>query len=107
VRDLRSSANAPNATPECMHRPSESRETEDAEGVESESCERGMSEHVVSINEADRDAGRGIESAGTPNRLDALVTMLIKLEDLGSGGILHVHLGSTSWCACDANRPGH
>jgi len=107
VRDPRSSANAPNATPEWVHRPSESRETEDAEGVESESCERGMSERVVSVDEADGDAGQGIESAGTPNELDALVTVSIESEDLGSGGIPHVRLGSTSWRACDANRPGH
>ena len=33
--------------------------------------------------------------------------MSIESEDLGSGGIPHVRLGSTSWCACDANRPGH
>jgi len=107
VRDPRSSASAPNATPECVHRPSESRETEDAEGVESESCERGTSKHVVSIDEADGDAGRGIESVGTPNKLDALVTVSIESEDLGSGGIPHVRLGSTSWRACDTNHPGH
>jgi len=57
VRDPRSSTNAPNATPECMHCPSKSRETGDAEEVKSESCERGTSEHVVSVNEADGDAG--------------------------------------------------
>jgi len=107
VRDPRSSANVPNATPECVHHPSESRETEDAEEVESESCERGTSECVVSVDEADGDAGQGIESAGTPNELDALVTVSIESEDLGSGGIPHVCLGSTSWRACDANRPGH
>ena len=94
------------ATPECMHHPSKSRETEDAEGVELGSCKRGTSE-CVSVNEADGDAGRGIESVGTLNELDALATMLIELEDLGSGGIPHVHLGSMSWHACDMNRPEH
>ena len=107
VRDPRSSANAPNAMPECVHHPSKSRETEDAEGVELESCKRGTSKHVVSVDEADGDAGRGIKSVGTPNELDTLVTVLIESEDLGSGGILHVHLGSMSWRACDVNRPGH
>ena len=44
ARDPRSSANVPNATPECVHCPSESSETEDAEGVESEGCEGGTDE---------------------------------------------------------------
>ena len=44
ARDPRSSANVPNATPERVHCPSKSSETEDAEGVESEGCEGGMDE---------------------------------------------------------------
>ena len=44
ARDPRSSANVPNAMPECVHCPSESSETEDAEGVKSEGCEGGTDE---------------------------------------------------------------
>ena len=54
ARDLKGSASMPNVMPECVHSPSESRETEDAKGVELEGCEKGTSEHA-SVDGADRD----------------------------------------------------
>ena len=44
ARDPRSSMNVPNATPEHVHCPSESSETKDAEGVESEGCKGSTDE---------------------------------------------------------------
>jgi len=117
ARDLRSSANAPNATPECVHRPNESRGTEDAEGVESEGCKGGTSGRA-SVDElnttveccqqlcmVDSGPGCGFEPADILNESDTLVIMSIESESPNGGGIPHVRLGNTSWRACDANGP--
>ena len=120
ARDPRSSANAPNATPECVHRPSESRGTEDARGVESEGCERDTSERTSAdelntlveccqqLCMAHGDTGRGIEPADTPNESKGLVTVSIESESPDSGGIPRVHLGRTRLHgACHADRLGN
>ena len=82
ARDPRSSTNAPNATPECVHRPSELSETKDAEGVESEGCEGGT---------------------GEPTEL---LTMSVEPYIEDSGDIPHVHLGGTWMRPGDTNGPG-
>jgi len=116
ARDPRGSANVPNATPECVHRPNESRETEDAEGVESEGCKGGTSgresvdetvECCQQLCMADGDGGREVEPADTPNESETLVTVSIESESPDGGGIPRVHLGSMSWRAGDANGPGN
>jgi len=119
ARDPRSSANAPNATPECVHRPNESRGTEDAEGVESESCKGGMSgracvdelETIVECRQqlgmADGDGDRGVEPTGTPNESDALVIASIESESPDGGGIPRVHLGGTRSRSGNANGSGN
>jgi len=92
--------------PECVHRPSESRETEDAEGVESEGCKGVMSEGAC-IDEADGDPDQGVEPTETQNELDPLVTMSIESEGPDGSEIPCVRLGCTSWCAGNANGPGN
>jgi len=116
-RDPRSSANAPNATPECMHRPNKSRGTEDAEGVESEGCKGGTSGQA-SVDElnttveccqqlcmADSGPGCGFEPMDILNESDTLVIVSIESESPNGGGIPRVRLGNMSWRACDANGP--
>jgi len=118
ARDPRSSVNVPNATPECVHRPSKLREAEDAEGVESRGCESGTSQRA-SVDEletlveccqqlcmASSDGDRGVEPADNPNKSEELVTVSIKSESPNGGEILRVCLGGTHWHAGDANRPG-
>jgi len=119
ARDPRGSASAPNATPECMHHPSELREAEDAKGVESEGCERDTSEWA-SVDElnaiveccqqlcmADGNPGRGIQPADVPNESDPLVTRSVELYvENGETSVL-VHLRGASWRADDTNGAGH
>ena len=105
VRDLRGSANAPNATPECVHRPSESRETEDVEGVESEGHEGGTSERA-SVDEAIVKCCQQLCMADTPNEPDVLVTRSMESESPNSGETPRVRLGSVHWPADDANGLG-
>ena len=102
VRDPKGSASAPNATPECVHHPSESRGTKDAEGVESEGCKGGMVKRA-SVDEADCNPGRNIKPADTPEELMEFVAILIKSEGPDGGGIPCVRLRGTSWHACHAN----
>ena len=102
ARDPKGSASAPNATPECVHHPSESRGTEDAEGVESEGCKGGMVERA-SVDEADRNPGRNVEPADTPEELTEFVAVLIESEGPDGGGIPRVRLRGMSWHACHAN----
>ena len=82
ARDPRSSTNAPNATPECVHRPSELSETKDAEGVESEGCEGGTDEPTE------------------------LLTMSVEPYVEDGGDIPCVRLGGTRMRPGDANGPG-
>ncbi|KIM67352.1 hypothetical protein SCLCIDRAFT_21202 [Scleroderma citrinum Foug A] len=134
ARDLRSSVNVPNATPERMHCPSKSSETEDAEGVELEGCEGGMDEPTelltmsvepyvedgepsacihhggtserVSIDEVDSDPGREVEPTDSPNEPEALITVSIELEYPDGSEIPRVCIGGTSWRACDVEGHG-
>ena len=106
ARNPRSSMNMPNAMPECVHHPSESRETEDAEGVESEGCERGMSERA-SVDETDGDAGQRIKPVDTPNEPDMLVTVSIKLESLNGDETPCICLGGTWMRTGDVNGAGN
>ncbi|KIM55295.1 hypothetical protein SCLCIDRAFT_30456 [Scleroderma citrinum Foug A] len=78
----------------------------DIDEVELEGCKGGTSEGV-SVDEADGEAGRGIEPADIPNKPKMLITMLIELESPNSGEIPRVRLGSTSVHARDANGPGN
>ena len=103
--NLRSDANVSNAAVEHADHPGKSTETEDTEGVESEGHEGGMGEHAC-VDEADSDPGQGVEPTDTTNEPETLVTMLTELEDLGSGGIPCVYLGSMSWRACDIKGLG-
>jgi len=114
ARDPNGSASAPNATPECVHRPSESRETEDAEGVKSEGCKGGTSgresvdeavECCQQLCMADGDGGREVKPADTPNESETLVTMSIESESPDGGEIPRVRLRGTNPRAGDAN--GH
>ena len=76
------------------------------DGIESEGCASGMDEWVC-IDEADSNAGRGIEPADSPNELTEFIALSIELEDLGSGDTPRVYLGSTRVQMGDANGPGH
>ena len=103
ARDPKGDTNALDAATERVDHPSESRVTEDANGVESEGHREGMSEQV-SVDEADGEAGHGIEPVDIPNKPEMLITMSIELESPNSGEIPHVHLGSTSWHAYEADE---
>ena len=106
ARDPKGSTNVQIATPECVHHPSESRETEDVEGVESEGREGGMSERA-SVDEAIVKCCQQLCMADTPNELDVLTTRSMESESPNSSGIPCIHLGSTSVHARDVNGPGN
>ena len=74
-------------------------------GAESEGRESGMS-GSESIDEADGDPGHGVKPTDIRNKSDMLVIVSIESEDLGSSGVPHIRLGSTSWRADNANGPG-
>ena len=82
ARDPRSSANVPNATPERVHCPSESSETKDAEGVESEGREGGT------------------------DKLTELLTMSVEPYVENGEPSACVHLGGTRVHIDDANSLG-
>ena len=106
VRDPEGDAIASDAATERADCPSESRETADANGVESEGRREGMSKSA-SIDATGDDTGRGVEPADAPIELETLDVMSIELEDLRSSGIPRVFLGCMSWCAGDTNGPGN
>ena len=87
------------------------------------SCEMGMNEHTSVDNEVevfaktpteccqqlvstDGDAGQKAKPVDTLNETEALVTMLINLENPGGGDMPHMYLASTNWCAGDLNGLG-
>ena len=82
VRDPRSSTNAPNAMPECVHHLSKSSETKDAEGVESEGCK------------------------GSTDKPTELLTMSVELYVKDGGDIPCMCLGGTQMRPGDTNGPG-
>ena len=82
--------------------PSESKVAKDTAGVKSKGCKRSTSERAC-IDEADGDPGHGVEPADVQNESDMLVIVSIESEDLGSGGVPRVRLGSMSWRADNAN----
>ena len=75
------------------------------DGIESEGCMSGMDEQVC-VDEADGNAGRGIEPADSPNELTEFVALTIKSEDLGSSDIPCVRLGGTRMQMGDTNGLG-
>ena len=105
VSDLDGDTNALNAAVEHADHPDESTETKDTREVESEGCERDMSE-FMSIDEVDGDAGQKVKPMDTPNELTEFVALLIELEDLHSGDISCVHLRGTGLHADHADGPG-
>ncbi|KIM57670.1 hypothetical protein SCLCIDRAFT_28641 [Scleroderma citrinum Foug A] len=106
ARHLKGCANALNATPECMHSSSVSKETEDTKGVKSEGCREGMSEQE-SIDEVDGSTGCGIRPVGTPSELTEFVAVSIKLEASDDDGIPCVRLGGMWMWLGDVNGPGY
>ena len=95
ARDPEGDANASDAATERADCPHESRETTDANGVESEGCREGMS-GSASVDEADGSIGQGVEPAGMPN----------ESEDPDGGGIPCVCLGGTRMRPGDMDSPG-
>ena len=105
ARDPKGDANASDAATEHAYHPSESRMTEDANGVELEGCREGASESASIdvaaaeccqqlVGMADSDPSQGVEPAEMSNVSKTLITMSVELEDLCSGGILRVCLGN-------------
>ena len=101
ARDPKGDANASDAATEHVYHPSESRMTEDANGVESEGCREGVSIDVAAteccqqlVGMADGGPSHGVEPAEMSNVSKTLVTMSVELEDLHRGGILCVCLGN-------------
>ena len=87
------------------------------------SCEMGMNERTSVDDEVevfaktpteccqqlvgmDGDAGRKAKPADTLNKTEALVTMLIDLENPGGGDMPLMYLASTNWRAGDLNGLG-
>ena len=92
ARDPEGDANASDTATEHADCPCKSRETVDANGVESEGCREGMS-RSASVDKADGNASHGTGPVDTSNELMEFVAVSIEPEDLGSGGIPHVCLG--------------
>ncbi|KIM61358.1 hypothetical protein SCLCIDRAFT_25990 [Scleroderma citrinum Foug A] len=70
----------------------------DVDGIKSEACEGGTSE-FASIDKSDGNKSRKVKPTGTPNKLERLIVLSIKLESTGDGDIPCVCLGHMNWHA--------
>ena len=80
----------------------ESTETANTKEVELEGCSRGMDKQAC-VDKVGGNAGHGTGPADMSNELTEFVTLLIELEDLGSGDIPCIRLGGTQMQTGDAN----
>ena len=72
---------------------------------ESKGCSGGMGERA-SVDEADSNAGHGIEPADAPNELTEFIGLSVESYVENSSDTPRVCLGGTCWRACDVKGPG-
>ena len=93
VSNSEGNANAFNTAIEHADSSDKSIETTDTKDIELEGC-KGVMSVCKCVDGTDGDPSRGVKPTDTPNESETLITLLIKSEDLCSGGIPCVCLGN-------------